>query len=66
MLGVFTGVFAYYLYENNPRTAPAERDRLPELVKWKRDKMRKEEEEKLKGEESALVVVVAEVKREKV
>ncbi|KIP09552.1 hypothetical protein PHLGIDRAFT_22907 [Phlebiopsis gigantea 11061_1 CR5-6] len=43
LLGLFTGLFAYYLYENNPRTAPAERDRLVELVRWKRDKSQREE-----------------------
>ena len=46
LLGVFTGLFAYYLYENNPRTAPDERDRLLELVRWKRDKTQREESEK--------------------
>ncbi|THH26465.1 hypothetical protein EUX98_g7718 [Antrodiella citrinella] len=35
VLGVFTGVFAYYLYENNPRTAPPQEDRLVELLRWK-------------------------------
>ena len=42
VLGVFTGVFAYYLYESNPRTAPPEGDRLVQLLKWKRDKSQKE------------------------
>lgn len=36
LLGVFTGAFAYYLYENNPRTAPLEGDRLVNLLKWKK------------------------------
>lgn len=63
LLGVFTGVFAYYLYENNPRTAPAERDRLMELVKWKREKIRQEEEEKHKADENLLSAVVAEVEK---
>ena len=58
LLGVFTGVFAYYLYENNPRTAPAERDRLMELVKWKREKIRQEEEEKHKADENLFSAVV--------
>lgn len=44
VLGVFTGVLAYYLYENNPRTAPPEGNRLVELIKWKRDKSRQEKE----------------------
>ena len=38
LLGVFTGLFAYYLFENNPRTAPPENERLLELLKWKRAK----------------------------
>ncbi len=44
VLGVFTGVLAYHLYENNPRTAPPEGNRLFELIKWKRDKSRQEKE----------------------
>jgi len=63
LLGVFTGVFAYYLYENNPRTAPAEYNRLTELVKWKRQKMRREEEDKHKIDENALTAAVAEADR---
>ncbi len=51
LLGVFTGVFAYYLYENNPRTAPPQQDRLQELITWKRAKWTREQEEKLKKEE---------------
>lgn len=47
-LGIFTGVFAYYLYENNPRTAPAQRECLMELVRWKREKTRQEEGERFK------------------
>ncbi|KAI0345162.1 hypothetical protein BDW22DRAFT_1354054 [Trametopsis cervina] len=39
LLGVFTGVLAYYLYEINPRNGIFERDRLVELVKWKQEKM---------------------------
>jgi len=39
-LGVFTGVFAYFLHETNPRTAPSSPDlRLTELVKRKFAKM---------------------------
>ncbi|KZT70143.1 hypothetical protein DAEQUDRAFT_725772 [Daedalea quercina L-15889] len=47
LLGVFTGVFAYYLYENSPRTALPEDQRLMALVQWKRDKWRRERERKL-------------------
>ncbi|KDQ33524.1 hypothetical protein PLEOSDRAFT_1087856 [Pleurotus ostreatus PC15] len=39
ILGVFTGVFAYYLYETNPRTALPRDQRLTSLVQWKLDKM---------------------------
>ncbi|KAJ3537581.1 hypothetical protein NM688_g6662 [Phlebia brevispora] len=44
ILGVFTGGLAYYLYETNPRTAPPERDRLVELIKWKRAKSQQAKE----------------------
>ena len=44
LLGVFTGVFAYYLYENNPRTAPPPQERLLELVRWKQAKTQQGEE----------------------
>ena len=63
LLGVFTGVFAYYLYENNPRTAPAADDRLTELIKWKRDKMRREEDERHGVDESALTAAVTEAEK---
>jgi len=35
VLGIFTGCFAYYLYETNPRTARAPDERLTALVQWK-------------------------------
>jgi hypothetical protein len=38
LLGIFTGVFAYYLYETNPRTAPAQEQKLDNLVRWKIEK----------------------------
>ncbi|KAI0726632.1 hypothetical protein C8Q72DRAFT_801445 [Fomitopsis betulina] len=47
LLGVFTGVFAYYLWEANPRTAMSQEQRLTALVQWKRDKWRQEREQKL-------------------
>lgn len=47
ILGVFTGVFAYYLWETNPRTAMPEDQRLTALVQWKREKWRQEREQKL-------------------
>ncbi|KAH9843059.1 uncharacterized protein C8Q71DRAFT_233570 [Rhodofomes roseus] len=47
LLGIFTGVFAYYLYENNPRIALPEDQRLGALVQWKLDRWRQERERKL-------------------
>ena len=44
LLGIFTGGFAYYLYENNPRTAPPREERLSELVRWKLAKRSREAE----------------------
>ncbi|KAF9651428.1 hypothetical protein BDM02DRAFT_3110470 [Thelephora ganbajun] len=35
LLGIFTGVFAYYLAENHPRTGFAPEERLRPLVQWK-------------------------------
>ncbi|WVN87833.1 uncharacterized protein L203_103028 [Cryptococcus depauperatus CBS 7841] len=35
VLAIFTGVFAYYLNETNPRTAPPPGHTLRELVSWK-------------------------------
>ncbi|KAI0797994.1 hypothetical protein C8Q75DRAFT_709482, partial [Abortiporus biennis] len=55
ILGVFTGVFAYYLYETNPRTALPESERLVELAKWKWQKTVREREERLKAEEANAV-----------
>lgn len=59
---MFTGVFAYYLYETNPRTAPAEQDRLQELIKWKRAKAATAEQDRLREEEEirALQAMLAE------
>jgi len=34
-LGVFTGVFAFFLDEIHPRTARREEDTLIELLRWK-------------------------------
>ncbi|KAI0721083.1 hypothetical protein C8T65DRAFT_632169 [Cerioporus squamosus] len=54
ILGVFTGVFAYYLYEKHPRTAMPEELRLMSLLRWKREKWQQERERKLlaTGEET--------------
>jgi hypothetical protein len=38
LLGIFTGVFAYYLYETNHRTAPSPEQKLDALVRWKIEK----------------------------
>ena len=42
LLGVFTGIVAYYLYENNPRTAVPPDQKLDVLLRWKFDKMKAE------------------------
>ncbi|KAI0689791.1 hypothetical protein BC835DRAFT_1241360, partial [Cytidiella melzeri] len=46
LLGVFTGVLAYHLYEINPRNGFTDRDRLLELIKWKQAKIATEREAK--------------------
>jgi hypothetical protein len=50
VLGIFTGLFAFYLNENNPRTAPPEDQRLSTLVQWKMDQWKAQREEKLRLE----------------
>ncbi|KAG6898361.1 hypothetical protein C0992_009036 [Termitomyces sp. T32_za158] len=35
LLGIFTGVFAYYLHETHPRTALSPEERLSALLRWK-------------------------------
>ncbi|KAF9052874.1 hypothetical protein BJ165DRAFT_1339324, partial [Panaeolus papilionaceus] len=35
ILGVFTGVFAYYLHETHPRNDIHKQDRLVNLLRWK-------------------------------
>ncbi|EMD37985.1 hypothetical protein CERSUDRAFT_113105 [Gelatoporia subvermispora B] len=47
LLGVFTGVFAYYLYESHPRNAVPPEERLTALIKWKYNKWRNEREQRL-------------------
>jgi hypothetical protein len=51
VLGVFTGVFAYYLYETNPRTAFPPGEKLPDLLRWKWSKWRQERDQKLRAAE---------------
>ncbi|KAF8574016.1 hypothetical protein K439DRAFT_1642502 [Ramaria rubella] len=46
ILGIFTGVLAFYLSQTNPRTAPPHEQTLGELLRWKRDKWRRQEAEK--------------------
>ncbi|TDL21478.1 hypothetical protein BD410DRAFT_804150 [Rickenella mellea] len=57
VLGVFTGVFAYYLCENNPRTAPQADHKLAELLKWKWEKWQNLRHNRLRaeGERAALL-----------
>lgn len=50
ILGIFTGAFAFYLHEHNPRTAPPPEERLSTLVQWKLAQWRQEREAKLQGE----------------
>ncbi|KAF9519921.1 hypothetical protein BS47DRAFT_1336646 [Hydnum rufescens UP504] len=49
VLGVFTGVLAYYLYERNPRTAPPPGEKLHELARWKFEMWRAERQGRLVG-----------------
>ncbi|KAI9064442.1 hypothetical protein FKP32DRAFT_1591871 [Trametes sanguinea] len=49
LLGVFTGVLAYYLYETHPRTAIPEEQRLTSLLKRKYTIWQKQREQKLLG-----------------
>jgi hypothetical protein len=49
LLGVMTGVLAFYLYETNPRTAPPPDQRLSELTRWKWAKWQRERMEKLQA-----------------
>ncbi|KIM30730.1 hypothetical protein M408DRAFT_327728 [Serendipita vermifera MAFF 305830] len=37
LLGVFTGVLAFQLRQNHPRTAPPDDERLTSLIGWKLD-----------------------------
>ncbi|EJF65863.1 hypothetical protein BD309DRAFT_907012 [Dichomitus squalens] len=66
ILGVFTGVFAYYLYERHPRTALPEELRLTSLLRWKREKWQQERERKLQATEDPIdwQVIAASVEAE--
>ncbi|KAF8238595.1 hypothetical protein L208DRAFT_1387276 [Tricholoma matsutake] len=48
-LGVFTGFFAYYLYETHPRTTVPPDQRLAVLVKWKITKYQQQRAERLRA-----------------
>ncbi|KAJ3568567.1 hypothetical protein NP233_g5634 [Leucocoprinus birnbaumii] len=53
LLGVFTGVLAYYLHETHPRTALPPDQRLTELIRWKREKTQREREDQLRASDAA-------------
>ncbi len=44
LLGIFTGVLAYHLHENNPRSAPPPGHTLQELVRWQWNEIRRNRE----------------------
>jgi len=52
VLGIFTGIFAYYLYETNPRTAFLPGEKLPDLLRWKLSKWRQQRDQKLRAAEA--------------
>lgn len=56
LLGVFTGVLAYYMAEANPRTAPPREESLGELLRWKRDKWRRQKAESNSESETDLIL----------
>jgi len=66
-LGVFTGAFAYYLYESNPRTAIPPQDRLSVLLEWKLAQWRSDREKRLAGvsdDEAVLSALKSAVEKE--
>ncbi|KIJ49766.1 hypothetical protein M422DRAFT_777214 [Sphaerobolus stellatus SS14] len=64
VLGIFTGGLAFYLNQINPRTtAPPPGETLPELLRWKRDKMLKEQEAKDEPIDAVLIEVLNEDKK---
>ena len=48
-LGIFTGVFAYYLAENHPRTGFTPEERLRPLVQWKWAQYKSKRDKQLEG-----------------
>ncbi|KZT09516.1 uncharacterized protein LAESUDRAFT_646231 [Laetiporus sulphureus 93-53] len=51
LLGIFTGVFAYYLYESHPRSAIEPEDKLNAVIAWRWKKWQREREQVLSPEE---------------
>ncbi|OCB87869.1 hypothetical protein A7U60_g5003 [Sanghuangporus baumii] len=49
LLGVFTGVFAFYLNQTNPRTAPPRGENLMDLIRWKREMSRASRSEQIQS-----------------
>ncbi|KAL5511077.1 hypothetical protein ACEPAH_4292 [Sanghuangporus vaninii] len=49
LLGVFTGVFAFYLNQTNPRTAPPRGENLMDLIRWKREMSRASRPEQIQS-----------------
>lgn len=50
-LGIFTGVLAYKLWENNPRSNVDPDQRLGALIRWKMAKTRAERDEQMRRDE---------------
>ncbi|KAF9535276.1 hypothetical protein CPB83DRAFT_841504 [Crepidotus variabilis] len=50
VLGIFTGVFAFYLHETHPRTARPEDQRLLALLRWKYESYQQKKQGELQGE----------------
>ncbi|KAG8907683.1 hypothetical protein FRB99_002761 [Tulasnella sp. 403] len=65
LLAVFTGVFAFYLSETNPRTAPPPGETLGELAKWKYDRWKAERDAKHESEDGSWEEVVRSIEKEK-
>ncbi|KAH9946110.1 uncharacterized protein BXZ73DRAFT_86299 [Epithele typhae] len=51
ILGIASGVFAYYLYESHPRNDIPEELRLSTLLRWKRERWQQARKQKLQGAE---------------
>ncbi len=51
LLGLFTGLLAYHLHENNPRTAPPPGHTLRELASWQWTLSKQQRDERARLEE---------------